>query len=118
MRGLFRSRVLWFVVGMAWLPSFKYMGRYTREPTAFEAMGWVPRHHESKYLSKVPSEFDYTLQFPGDREKFEAFIKRMNLQDHKVSDDEYKREADGGGMKATFSPDRKGFEIEFSSWKI
>ena len=118
LRALSKSRILWFVVGMAWLPSFKYMGRYTKEPTAFEAMGLVAHYHESRNFSNVLPDFGYTLRFPGDREKFDAFIKRMKLQDHKVSDEEYKKEADGGGIKATFSPDRKGFEIEFTSWQV
>ncbi len=62
-------------------------------------------------------DFSYTLRFPGDREKFETFIRRMNLQNHKVSDDEYKEGSGDGGRRATFSPDKKGFEIEFTAFQ-
>jgi hypothetical protein len=116
-RTLFKSRILWFVVGVALLPSIRYLERYTRQPTAFESMGWVSHYQESKHFSTVLPDFSYTLRFPGDRKKFETFIKRMNLQEHKVSDDEYKEDSNEGRRRATFSPDNKGFEIEFSAYQ-
>ena len=114
---IFKSRILWFVIGMAWLPMFKSMGRYTREPTAFEAMGRVSHYQENKHFSTFLPDFSYSLRFPGDREKFEEFIRRMNLQEGKVSEDEYKKESEGGGSRAIFSPGNKGFEIEFTAYQ-
>ncbi|MEO7099295.1 MAG: hypothetical protein ABI162_08030 [Luteolibacter sp.] len=114
---IFKSQILWFTVGVALLPSLKYLGRYTRQPTAFESMGWVSHYQETKHFSTVLPDFSYSLQFPGDREKFENFIKRMNLQGYKVSNDEYKKDSNEGGSRATFSPDKKGFEIEFTAYQ-
>jgi hypothetical protein len=114
---LFKSPILWFVVGVALFPTVKYFGRYTRQPTAFEAMGWVSHYQESKHFSTVIPDFSYSLRFPGDREKFESFVKRMNLQEHKISDDDYKEDSNEGGRRATFSPDKKGFEIEFTAYQ-
>ena len=85
--------------------------------TAFEAMGHVSHYEETKHFSTFLPDFTYRLRFPGDRKKFEAFIKRMNLQDHKVSDDLYEVESGGGGRKATFNEENKGFEIEFSAYQ-
>ena len=102
---------------MAWFPIINYLGRQYKEPTAFDAMGFVSHYQESKHFSKVQPDFSYSLRFPGDRNKFEHFIKKMNLQDHKISDDEYKIESDGGGRRATFSSERKGLEIEFTAYQ-
>lgn len=113
----FRSRIWWFIVGVAWLPTFKYMGRYSRTPTAFDAMGRVSHYQESKHFSTFQPDFTYSLQFPGDREKFEDFVKRMNLDGHKVSDREYKVDSEGGGRRAVFSPEKKGLEIEFFAYQ-
>ena len=41
----------------------------------------------------------------------------MNLQEGKVSEDEYKEESEGGGSRAIFSPSNKGFEIEFTAYQ-
>lgn len=112
-----KRRIVWFLAGAAFLPAFRYAINLGRPPTAIEAMGWVSHYQENKSKCNFLPDFSYTLRFPGDREKFEAFIRRMDLQDHKVSDDDYKEDSGEGGRRATFSPDKKGFEIEFTAFQ-
>lgn len=81
-------------------------------------MGWVSHYKETKSISTVLPDFGYSLKFPGDRAKFEAFVKRMNLHEHRISDDEYKEKFDGGERRATFTPENEGFEIEFTAYQI
>jgi hypothetical protein len=109
--------MVWFLAGAAFLPAFRYAINLRNPPTAFESMGWVSHYQENKSMCNFLPDFSYTLRFPGDREKFETFIRRMNLQNHKVSDDEYKEGSGDGGRRATFSPDKKGFEIEFTAFQ-
>jgi len=78
-------------------------------------MGWVSHYEENKHICNFLPDFTYNLRFPGDREKFESFVKKMHLQNHKVSEDEYKQDAGEGHRRARFSPDKKGFEIEYSA---
>jgi hypothetical protein len=115
---LSRSRIFWFIVGLATLPLLKNIANLNRPPTAFDAMGWVSHYQETKNFSTVLPDFGYSLKFPGDRDKFERFIRRMNLQDHRISDDEYKEKFDQGERRATFNPKNKGFEIEFTAYQI
>lgn len=114
---ILKRRMVWFLVGVAFLPALRHAFHFRRPVTAIEAMGWVSHYQENKSMCNFLPDFSYTLRFPGDREKFETFIKRMDLQDHKVSDDEYKEVSGEAGRRATFSAERKGFEIEFTSYQ-
>lgn len=112
-----KRRVLWFLAGVAFLPAIRYALDFRRPATAIEAMGWVSHYQENKSMCNFLPDFSYTLRFPGDREKFETFIRRMNLQDHEVSEDEYQEGSGEAVRKATFSPEKKGFEIEFTAYQ-
>lgn len=109
--------MVWFLVGVAFLPALRHAFQSGKQVTAIEAMGWVSHYQENKSKCNFLPDFSYTLRFPGDREKFKTFIKRMDLQDHKVSEDEYKEGSGEAGRRATFSAERKGFEIEFTSYR-
>lgn len=113
---LIKSRIFWFIVGLASVPLIQYLEKQARRPpAAIDAMGWVSHYEERKLLFAVLPDFSYSLRFPGDRNKFEDFVRKMNLQSHKVSEDEYKEESGEGGRSARYSPEKKGFEIEFSA---
>ena len=116
LKSLIKNRFFWFIAGLALVPLIRYSEKQIRRtPTAIDAMGWVSHYEERKLQFTVLPDFSYSLHFPGDREKFEMFVKRMGLQHHKVSEDEYKEVSGEGERSVRFSPDHKGFEIEFSS---
>jgi hypothetical protein len=114
---LIKRRIVWFLAGAALLPAFRYSMNLDRKQTAIEAMGWVSHYEENKSMCNFLPDFSYTLRFPGDRDKFQTFIRKMDLQNHKVSDDEYKEGSGEGSRRATYSQDRKGFEIEYTAFQ-
>ncbi len=107
---------MWFVAGVALFPMLQYLASVSRPPTALKAMGWVSHYEETKGVSTLLPDFGYSLRFPGDREKFENFVKKMNLQGHKVSDDDYGFDSNEGGERARFMPEKRGYEIEYRAY--
>ena len=99
------------------MPLLNSLGKMNRQPTAIEAMGWVSDYSETKHICNFLPDFTYNLQFPGDRDKFERFVNKMHLQNHKISEDEYTQVVGENRRSARFTPENKGYEIEYSASK-
>jgi len=99
------------------MPSLNSLGKMNRQPTAIDAMGWVSDYREAKHICNFLPDFTYNLQFPGDRDKFERFVRKMHLQNHKISEDEYTQVVGENRRSARFTPENKGYEIEYSASK-
>lgn len=84
---LWKSRILWFFVGLMVIPLSNYFVRIFYPTTSIEAMGWVSHYEERKHIFTLLPDFSDSLRFPGNREKF---VKRMGLEDYKISEGEYK----------------------------
>jgi hypothetical protein len=115
---LIKSRAFWFFVGLALMPlihSLVMMIRPKRPIAAFEAMDRVVNYDELKHIRNV-THFGYWLKFPGDRAKFERFVKETHLQATKVSDYSYIGHFGGSGWAATFLPEMKDHEIHFEAF--
>ena len=53
-------------------------------------MGWVGFYEENLSLYTFLGDHSYSLKFPGDREAFLKFAKKLGLSEHKISETEFR----------------------------
>ena len=68
-------------------------------PTPKDAMGFVSFYEEDHLVFTFLGDHSYSLAFPGDEEKFKSFARRMDLDEHKISETEYREEDPDGNWR-------------------
>lgn len=92
---LLERRFVCFLVGLTIFPVFLGLRALVR-PTAKDAMGFVGFYEENYSVYTLLGDHTYSLGFPGDKERFKRYVKRMGLSKHKVSDTEFRKEDSKG----------------------
>ncbi|SHI53092.1 hypothetical protein SAMN02745181_0327 [Rubritalea squalenifaciens DSM 18772] len=109
------SRPVWYFLGLLTFPILSLIWTLCW-PSPKDAMGLFPGYYE-EYDSTYTfnGDHEYSLKFPGDREKFLKFVRAMDLEHHKLSDTEYKEAGSDWERSAVFVEDDQLRTIRYSS---
>jgi hypothetical protein len=92
MRRLFQKRWVWFVLGMATLPTLYYVADlFLWSPNPKAEMPFTAIYEESRTETFLPPDYSYSLRSKGSMDEFRQFARKMRMEPFRVSDTRYER---------------------------
>jgi|GEM_PF-4803855 len=116
MQNLLSRRRVWFLLGATLFPLIGFVSSKFC-PSAKEAMGIVGFYEEERSFYTFLGDHSYSLRFGGDRAKFIKFVRRMSLDEHKISENKFLETGNDWERWASFTEGDalKGIEYYSSS---
>jgi hypothetical protein len=92
MRRLFQKRWVWFLLGMASLPTLIFVADlFLRSPNPKAEMPFTSIFEESRTETYFPADYSYSLRSKGTMDEFRQFVRKMRMEAYRVSDTRYER---------------------------
>ena len=92
MRRLFQKRWVWFLLGMATLPTIVFIADlFLRTPDPKTEMPFKAIYEESRTETFLPADYSYSLRSKGTMDEFRQFVRKMRMEAYRVSDTRYER---------------------------
>ena len=92
MRQLFHKRWVWFLLGMASLPTLIFVADlFLRSPNPKAEMPFTSIFEESRTETYFPADYSYSLRSKGTLDEFRQFVKKMHMEAFRVSDTCYEQ---------------------------